>query len=187
MAEPSLLPVERIERAILVLRGHRVLLDADLAVLYGVETKALNRAVKRNVERFPSDFMFQLTDDEVGLLRRHFGTSNADGEESLRSQFGTSNSRGGRRYLPYAFTEQGVAMLSSVLRSGRAVQVNIEIMRAFVRLRQMLQTNADLARKLAVLEKKYDAQFKAVFDAIRDLMTPPETPKRKIGFRRDGA
>ena len=187
MAEPSLLPVERIERAILVLRGRRVLLDADLAVLYGVETKALNRAVKRNVERFPSDFMFQLTDDEVGLLRRHFGTSDADGEESLRSQFGTSNSRGGRRYLPYAFTEQGVAMLSSVLRSGRAVQVNIEIMRAFVRLRQMLQTNADLARKLAVLEKKYDAQFKAVFDAIRDLMTPPETPKRKIGFRRDGA
>ncbi len=187
MADQNILPVERIERAILVLRGHRVLLDADLAVLYGVETKALNRAVKRNIERFPADFMFQLTDDEVDLLRRHFGTSNADGAESPRSQFGTSNGRGGRRYLPYAFTEQGVAMLSSVLRSGRAVQVNIEIMRAFVRLRQMLQSNADLARKLAILEKKYDAQFKTVFDAIRNLMTPPERPKRRIGFKRDGA
>jgi len=187
MTEPGLVPVERIERAILVLRGHRLLLDADLAVLYGVETKALNRAVKRNLERFPPDFMFQLTDDEVALLRRHFGTSNADGTESLRSQFGTSKGRGGRRYLPYAFTEQGVAMLSSVLRSPRAVRANIEIMRAFVRLRQMLQTNADLARKLAVLEKKHDAQFKAVFDAIRDLMTPPEKPKRGIGFTSDGA
>jgi hypothetical protein len=188
MADQNLLPVERIERAILVLRGHRVLLDADLAVLYGVETKALNRAVKRNIERFPADFMFQLTEDEVDLLRRHFGTSNAaDGPESLRSQFGTSKGRGGRRYLPYAFTEQGVAMLSSVLRSGRAVLVNIEIMRAFVRLRQMLQSNADLARKLAVLEKKYDAQFRAVFDAIRDLMTPPQRPKRRIGFSKDRA
>jgi len=187
MADQNLLPVERIERAILVLRGHRVLLDADLAVLYGVETKALNRAVKRNIERFPADFMFQLTEGEVDLLRRHFGTSNADGTESLRSQFGTSKGRGGRRYLPYAFTEQGVAMVSSVLRSGRAVLVNIEIMRAFVRLRQMLQTNADLARKLAVLEKKYDAQFRTVFDAIRDLMTPPQSPKRRIGFSKDRA
>jgi len=174
--------VERIERAILVIRGHKVLLDTDLAVLYGVETKALNRAVKRNVERFPADFMFQLTEEEAAALRRHYGTSNTGNGSVLRSQFGTSNGRGGRRYLPYAFTEQGVAMLSSVLRSPRAVRVNIEIMRAFVLLRQMLQQNADLARKLASLEKKYDAQFKAVFDAIRQLMAPSEKPKRRIGF-----
>lgn len=170
MTEQILIPVERIERAILALRGNRVLLDADLAVLYGVETKALNRAVLRNRERFPADFMFQLTEEEAAALRCHFGTSNG---------------RGGRRYLPYAFTEQGVAMLSSVLRSPRAVQVNIEIMRAFVRLRQMLRSNADLARKLAVLEKKYDAQFKIVFDAIRELMAQPKPKKKEIiGFAR---
>ena len=143
------------------------MLDADLADLYGVETKALNRAVRRNVGRFPDDFMFQLTFDEA---------------ENLKCQFGTSR-WGGRRYQPYAFTEQGVAMLSSVLRSERAVRVNIEIMRAFVQLRQMLASHADLARKLVALEKKYDAQFKIVFDAIRELMTPPEPPrKRRIGF-----
>lgn len=167
MTANAIVPVERIERAILVIRGHRVLLDADLALLYEVEVKVLNQAVKRNIERFPADFMFQLTKDEA---------------EILRSQVVTSSSWGGRRYQPYAFTEQGVAMLSSVLRSPRAVQVNIEIMRAFVRLRQMLQQNADLARKLAALEKKYDAQFKVVFDAIRQLMTPPGKPKRRIGF-----
>ena len=128
------------------------------------------------------DFMFQLTEEEAAALKRHYGTSNRGDGSVLRSQFGTSNGRGGRRYLPYAFTEQGVAMLSSVLRSPRAVRVNIEIMRAFVRLRQMLQQNADLARKLASLEKKYDAQFKAVFDAIRQLMTPSSKPKRHIGF-----
>ena len=170
MTEQTLIPVERIERAILALRGNRVLLDADLALLYGVETKALNRAVLRNRERFPADFMFQLTEEEAAALRCHFGTSNV---------------RGGRRYLPYAFTEQGIAMLSSVLRSPRAVQVNIEIMRASVRLRQMLQSNADLARKLAVLEKKYDAQFKIVFDAIRELMAQPKPKKKEIiGFAR---
>jgi hypothetical protein len=163
------MPIERIDRAILVIRGHKVMLDADLANLYGVEPKVLNQAVKRNIVRFPADFMFQLTAEEV---------------DRLRSQFVTSSSWGGRRYLPYAFTEQGVAMLSSVLRSQRAVQVNIEIMRAFVRLRQMLQQNADLARKLALLEKKYDAQFRAVFDAIRELMKPPEKTKRRIGFGR---
>ncbi len=182
MTEQSVIPVERIERAILVLRGHRVLLDADLAILYGVETKALNRAVKRNSERFPADFMFRLTEEETAALRRHFGTSKSGDGTALRSQFGTSNSRGGRRYLPYAFTEQGVAMLSSVLRSPRAVQVNIEIMRAFVHLRQMLQANADLARKLATLEREYDIQFKIVFDAIRGLMAPPVKPRRRIGF-----
>ena len=142
------------------------MLDTDLAVLYGVETSALNRAVKRNLVRFPGDFMFQLTRDEA---------------ERLRCQIGTSR-WGGRRYQPYAFTEQGVAMFSSVLHSERAVRVNIEIMRAFVQLRQMLSSHADLARKLEALEKKYDAQFKVVFDAIRELMTPPETPKRRIGF-----
>ena len=169
MPDDSLMPIERIDRAILVIRGHKVMLDADLANLYGVEPKVLNQAVKRNIVRFPADFMFQLTAEEV---------------DRLRSQFVTSSSWGGRRYLPYAFTEQGVAMLSSVLRSQRAVQVNIEIMRAFVRPRQMLQQNADLARKLAQLEKKYDAQFRAVFDAIRELMKPPEKTKRRIGFGR---
>ena len=162
------------------------MLDADLAWLYSVETKVLNRAVKRNKDRFPTDFMFQLTRDETEGLRLQFGTSTertGRGMSALTFQFGTSKSRrGGRRYLPYAFTEQGVAMLSSVLRSARAVQVNIAIMRTFVRLREMLLSNADLARKLAALEKKYDAQFKVVFDAIRELMTPPEKPKRQIGF-----
>ncbi|MDP2851796.1 MAG: ORF6N domain-containing protein [Gallionella sp.] len=172
----AVVPLERIESRIFFVRGQKILLDEDLAALYEVEVKALNRAVKRNIERFPDDFMFQLNADELALLRRQSGTSN------LKSQNGTS-SRGGRRYLPYAFTEQGVAMLSSVLRSPRAVMVNIEIMRAFVRLRQMLASNAALARKLATLEKKYDAQFKIVFDAIRELMTPPDPKKKRpIGF-----
>lgn len=168
MPEPSLVPMKRIERAILALRGHKVMLDADLAAMYGVETKVLVRAVKRNKERFPNDFMFQLSHDEF---------------ESLRFHFGTSSSWGGRRYPPYAFTEQGVAMLSSVLKSPRAARVNIEIMRAFVRLRQMLETNAELARKLAALEAKYDAQFKVVFDTIRELMATPQPQRRSIGFR----
>lgn len=162
----SAIPVERIARAILLIRGHKVMLDQDLAYLYGVATKVLNQAVRRNKSRFPEDFMLQLTREEA---------------LSLRSQIVTLESRQ-IRYLPYAFTEQGVAMLSSVLRSERAVRVNIEIMRAFVQLRQMLSSHADLARKLAALEKKYDAQFKVVFDAIRELMTPPEPPKRRIGF-----
>ncbi len=143
------------------------MLDADLADLYGVETKVFVQAVKRNMARFPADFMFQLT-------KREF--------DDLRSQFVTSN-RGGRRYPPYAFTEQGVAMLSSVLRSERAIRVNIEIMRAFVELRRMPASHADLAHKLSALEKKYDEQFKVVFDAIRELMAPPDTGKRRrIGF-----
>jgi phage regulator Rha-like protein len=147
------------------------MLDSDLAELYEVETKVLLQAVKRNVQRFPEDFMFQLNDEEF---------------MNLRSQIVTSSSgHGGRRYLPYVFTEQGVAMLSSVLHSERAVQVNIAIMRTFVKLRQMLASNAELARKLNALEKKYDSQFKMVFDAIRQLMTPPEKPKKKIGFQRD--
>lgn len=160
------IPAERIEQSILLIRGHKVMLDADLAALYGVETGALVRAVKRNIERFPPHFMFQLSKEEF---------------EILRSQTGISR-WGGRRYLPYAFTEQGVAMLSSVLRSKQAIQVNIAIMDTFVRLRRMLSSHKELARKLAALEKKYDAQFKIVFDAIRQLMTPPDTKRRQIGF-----
>ena len=168
MSDKALIPVERIERTILRLRGHNVMLDADLAAMYGVETRELVRAVGRNPGRFPADFMFRLT-------RLEF--------EDLRSQFGISSSWGGRRHLPYAFTEQGVAMLSSVLRSRRAVRVNIEIMRAFVRLRRMLQPNAELAKKLDALETKYDAQFKVVFQAIRDLMMPAPALRKRIGFR----
>jgi hypothetical protein len=169
--------VERIANSILLIRGQKVMLDADLARLYGVETKVLNQAVKRNIDRFPQDFMFQLTTAEFQRLKSQFVTS------SLRSQDTTSSSWGGRRYPPYAFTEQGVAMLSSVLRSERAVRANIEIMRAFVKLRQMLAANEDLARKLTALERKYDAQFKVVFEAIRELMTPPDPKKkRSIGF-----
>ena len=172
----SVIPLERIESQIYLLRGQKVMLDSDLAGLYGVQTKLLNKAVKRNRDRFPEDFMFQLTSVELERLRFQIGTSNS------KSPIGTSR-RGGRRYSPYAFTEQGVAMLSSVLHSKRAVRVNIEIMRAFVRLRQMLASNTGLARKLAVLEKKYDAQFRVVFDAIRELMTPPEPKKKRpIGF-----
>jgi len=167
----ELIPVEIIEKKILLIRGEKVMLDADLAELYGVEVKHLKRQVRRNIGRFPADFMIQLSKEEYEFLRRHFGTLKR-GEHS--------------KYLPYAFTEQGVAMLSSVLNSERAVRVNIEIMRAFVRLRQMLASNAELARKLEALEKKYDSQFKVVFDAIRQLMAPPETKKRKIGFHRDG-
>ena len=150
------------------IRGDKVILDKDLANLYGVETKALLQAVKRNIDRFPDDFMFQLSIDEYS---------------NLRSQFVTSSGWGGRRRPPYAFTEQGVAMLSSVLRSDSAVQVNIEIMRAFVRLRKMLISHADLAEKIESLEAKYDRQFKVVFDAIKELMVPPEKKHRRIGFR----
>jgi hypothetical protein len=177
----------QVERRIYLIRGEKVMLDYDLASLYGVETKVMNKAVKRNLDRFPSDFFFQLTVEELDNLRCQIGTSKTisrDNQTNLRFQIGTSRggSHGGRRYLPYAFTEHGVAMLSSVLRSKRAVQVNIAIMRTFVRLREMLLSNTDLARKLNALEKKYDAQFKVVFDAIRELMTPPETPRRQIGF-----
>ena len=188
----ALVPMERVERSILLLRGQKVMLDADLAELYGVEPRVLLQAVKRNVERFPADFAFQLTPKETAILRSQIVTSSSgEAEKSqeaarvqpiLRSQFVIS-SWGGRRHRPYAFTEQGIAMLSSVLRSERAVRVNIAIMRAFVRLRQVLATHEDLARKLASLERKYDASFKVVFDAIRDLMDRPvEPPRRRIGF-----
>ncbi len=162
-----LTPHERIEKIILTVRGQRVMMDADLATLYGVTTKALNQAVKRNLARFPRDFMFQLTDEEAA---------------ALRSQIVTSKRRGGRQYRPYVFTEQGVAMLSSVLRSERAIQVNIAIMRAFVRLRELIGSNKILSRRLAELEKKYDAQFRVVFEAIRELMAEPASKPRRIGF-----
>jgi hypothetical protein len=165
-ATSSLVPTERIEKLILFIRHQKIILDKDLALLYGVKTKELNKAVTRNIKRFPSDFMITLTKQEVTNLRFQFGTS----------------SWGGIRYLPRAFTEQGVAMLSSVLKSNRAVEVNIEIMRAFVRLRQMLSSNAELAKRLDDLEKKYDIKFKAVFEAIRQLMTPSEKAKLKIGY-----
>jgi hypothetical protein len=167
----AIIPLERIQNVIFLIRGEKVMLDSHLAELYGVDTGTLNRAAKRNTDRFPEDFMFQLTDDEV---------------ESLRCQIGISNvGRGGRRYLPYAFTEQGVAMLSSVLRSKRAVQVNVAIMRAFVSLRRLLATNETLARKFAELERKlegHDEAIKSLFDAIRELMQPQVKPKREIGF-----
>jgi len=168
MKNKSLIPVERIERRIFLIRGHKVMLSNDLAELYEVEPRILVQAVKRNIDRFPEDFMFQLSQEEFSILK---------------SQIVISSWGGLRRATPYAFTEQGVAMLSSVLRSKRAIQVNIEIMRAFVRLRRLLASHADLARKLEAFEKKYDAQFKVVFDAIRQLMTPPETKRRPIGFR----
>ena len=169
-------PIETIERRILLMRGQKVMFDAHLAELYQVSTSALNKAVKRNLDRFPEDFMFQLTGDEFGSLRCHFGISNG--------------ARGGRRYRPYVFTEQGVAMLSSVLKSRRAIAVNIAIMRAFVRLRQILATHKDLAERLAAMEQKYDQRFKVVFDALRQLMAPappPVPPKRRIGFIAEGA
>ena len=165
----QVVPVERIERRIFLIRGHKVMLSIDLADLYRVAPKALTQAVKRNMERFPEDFMFQLTAEEF---------------QSLRSQIVTLETGRGKypKYPPYAFTEQGVAMLSSVLKSKRAVMVNVPIMRAFVKLREMLASHRDLARRLDDLEKKYDAQFKVVFDAIRKLMEHPEPHRRRIGF-----
>jgi hypothetical protein len=165
-------PVEMIERRIYLIRGQKVMLDSDLAKLYEVTTFNLNKAVKRNLDRFPEDFMFQLTKEEMESLRFQFGISKPGG-------------RGGRRYLPFVFTEQGVAMLSSVLNSPRAIQVNIAIMRAFVRLREMLLSNEELNRKFSALERKlavHDAQFKIVFDELRKLIAAPERPRRAIGF-----
>jgi hypothetical protein len=168
MSKPPL-RAEDISQRIHIIRGHRVMLDADLAELYGVTTGALNQAIKRNAERFPEDFMFRLSQEE---------------SDSLRSQTVILEPGRGRywKFLPYAFTEQGVAMLSGILQSPRAVQVNIAIMRAFVRMRRMLVSHEELARKVDALEKQYDAQFRVVFDAIRALMEPPKTPRQRIGF-----
>ena len=162
-----LVPRERILGAILLIREQKVMLDATLAELYGAETRALVQAVKRNLDRFPDDFMFQLTREEFA---------------DLRSQNVMSSAWGGRRTRPYAFTEQGVAMLSSVLRSRRAAEVNVEIMRTFVRLREMIAGEANLARRLNELERRYDQQFRGVFDAIRALISEETKPRKRIGF-----
>jgi len=169
----SLIPVERIERSVLMIRGQKVMLDRDLAQLYGVETRALNQSVRRNIDRFPEDFMFRLTREEIMRISQFVISSVHPGVKTLKFSKNVM-----------AFTEHGVAMLSSVLNSPRAVQVNIQIMRTFTKLREIISLNKDLARRLDELEKKYDVQFKIVFDAIRQLMAPPEpeTPKKRIGF-----
>jgi len=173
MREGAIVPVGQIERRILMIRGERVMLDADLAALYGVETKLLVRTVKRNIERFPRDFMFQLTSKEF---------------ENLRCQIGTSSRWGGRRYRPYAFTEHGAIMAASVLNSERAVKVSVYVVRAFVKLREILGAHKQLSQKLAELEKRlegHDEQIAALIEAIRELMTPPPAAERKrIGFTR---
>ena len=170
MSKTNLISIEKIEKAIYVIRGEKVMLDRDLAELYQVQTKALNQAVRRNRDRFPADFMFQLSEKEIVELNR--------------SQFVTgSQKHRDPRSRPYAFTEQGVAMLSSVLRSKRAITVNIEIMRAFVKLRQLLASNTELARRLDELEGRYDKQFRVVFVAIRQLMAKPARDRKEIGFR----
>jgi hypothetical protein len=177
---------ENVAQLVFFIRGEKVLLDADLAMLYGVEPRVLNQAVARNRKRFPADFMFQVSASEYDALTSQIVISDKDdarGAPALRSQIVISKKgRGGRRYLPYAFTEQGVAMLSSVLRSARAVEVNIAIMRTFVQLRRLMDTNRDLARKIEALEKKYDEKFAVVFEAIKQLIIPPEPPRRRIGF-----
>ena len=171
----ELVPQEMIENRIFLIRGQKVMIDHDLASLYGVPTKVFNQAVRRNIRRFPDDFMFQLTPEETLALRSQNVTSN------LRSQIGTSK-RGGRRYLPYVFTEHGILMLSSVLNSERAIQVNIQIMRTFTRLRRLLAGHRELRRKIEEMEKKYDGQFKAVFDAINELMEIPDRTVKNVGF-----
>jgi hypothetical protein len=180
----ALVPSEVIERRILLLRGRKVMLDRHLAELYAVPTKRLNEAVKRNAARFPKDFMFQLTAEEAAALRSQFATSSEEPDRVGSPTMLSSGGHGGRRYLPYVFTEQGVAMLSSVLKSDRAIVVNIAIMRTFVRLRQMLAAHRELARRLTAMEQNYDQRFKVVFDILRQLTEPPPAPpKRPIGFR----
>ena len=172
MNRTDLITIEKVEKVIYLIRGEKVMLDRDLARLYDVPTGALNQAVRRNRDRFPKDFMFQLTATEVTELNL---SQIVIGSQKHRNP----------RLRPYAFTEQGVAMLSTVLRSKRAITVNIEIMRAFVKLRQLLASNTELARRLDELESKYDKHFKIVFDAIRQLMTTPARRRKEIGFRRN--
>lgn len=190
---------ENLASMVLAIRGEKVLLDTDLAELYGVEARALNQAVARNLSRFPGDFMFQLSAEEWEKVRSQTVTSSnpkggnssqtvmsGKAGESLRSQTVISNGKGGRRYMPYAFTEQGIAMLSSVLRSKRAVEVNIAIMRTFVQLRRLMDSNRDLGRRIEAMEKRYDEQFSSVFDAIKQLIADDQAkkakPSRRIGF-----
>jgi hypothetical protein len=190
MSDVSTKP-EALVRLVFFLRGERVMLDADLALLYGVTTGALNRAVKRNMERFPSDFMFRLSSEDWEDLKCQIGisrTAPGSGRGGPHSRIDTTASHGGRRGLPHAFTEQGVAMLSSVLRSRRAVGVNIAIMRTFVQLRRLMDSNRELARKIEAMEKRYDEKFAVVFNAIKQLIAAESTrkaqPRRKIGFGR---
>ncbi len=177
MDDKSLIPIKRIEASIYRIRGENVMLDRDLANLYRVSTSVFNQAVKRHRHRFPADFMFQLTKDEAEEWWL------AVNSNRLRSQSVILKRGQHLKYRPYAFTEHGILMLSSVLNSERAIEVNIEIMRAFVRLRQMLLSDAELSRRLDEVEKKYDRQFKVVFDAIRKLMSPRLSPSKEIGFR----
>jgi hypothetical protein len=170
MNDKAIIPIERIEKSIYLIRGQKVMLDRDLAELYGVETKALKQAVRRNANRFPDDFSFVLDKQEFATLRSQTVTSKS------------GEARGGSRYSPMAFTEQGVAMLSCVLKSQRAIDVSIAIMRTFVKLRQMLESHAKLARKLAEMEDKYDEQFRVVFEVLNELMSPPEPKRKQIGF-----
>jgi hypothetical protein len=176
---------ENVAQLVFFIRGEKVMLAQHLAELYGVPVRALNQAVKRNIKRFPADFMFQLTKEEFDRLKSQFVISNG-GRRASRSQTVISSWGGLRRALPYAFTEQGVAMLSSVLRSQRAIEVNIAIMRTFVLLRRLMDSNRDLARKVEALEKKYDEQFAVVFEAIKQLIIEDDarkkTPPRQIGF-----
>jgi hypothetical protein len=172
---------ENLAQLVFLIRGEKVMLDVDLATLYGVSTKTLNQAFRRNKQRFPSDFAFQLSKEEFDRLRSQIVTT-SPGTPNLRSQIVTSSLHGGRCYRRHAFTEQGVAMLSSVLRSTRAGEVNIAIMRTFVPLRRLMDSNRDLARKIEALEKKYDEQFAEVFAAIKELIAPPVSPRRQIGF-----
>ncbi len=182
LKKPLALKSENVAHLVFFIRGEKVMFDADLALLYGVTTKALNQAITRNKARFPEDFAFRLGHEELEALRSQIVTTYGD-RTSLRSQIVTSKpGRGGRRYLPYAFTEQGVAMLSSVLRSSRAVEVNVAIMRTFVQLRRLMESNADLARKIDGLEKKYDEQFAVVFEAIKQLVAPAAPVRKQIGF-----
>mgnify|MGYP003480368460 CR=1 FL=1 len=182
---------ENLAQLVFLIRGEKVLLDADLAMLYGVETGALNRAVKRNIERFPADFLLQLTPEEWVNLKCQIGISSSPAAASkaqkrglIQSQVVAAGAHGGRRAIPYAFTEQGVAMLSSVLRSQRAVEVNIAIMRTFVQLRRLMDSNRDLRLRIEAMETRYDEQFSQVFDAIKQLIAEDKTRKSKppIGF-----
>ena len=176
MKNQTIVPLDKIESKIYFIRGKKVMLDSDLAELYQVETKNLNKAMKRNLNRFPVDFMFQLNKLEAYNLKSQFVTS------SSRFQFGTLIRGQNIKYLPYVFTEQGVAMLSSILKSERAIQVNIQIMRTFTKIREMIVSNKDLREKIEKLEKKYDKNFAIVFGAIKKLMTEEEKPKNEIGF-----
>ena len=181
MKENSFLPVERIENKIYLIRGKKVMFDRDLAELYGVETRIINRAVKRSKKRFPADFMFQLNKQEAEIWRSR--SQNGILNESSRFQIGTLKRGQNIKYSPYVFTEQGVAMLSSVVNSERAIQVNIQIMRTFTKLREMLATNKELREKIEKLERKYDQRFKIVFNAIRNLLSTEEKPKGQFGFK----